>query len=322
MKFILLVITQLLFTHPGLAAPNSATIKAVLEAQPDCESFVRYDDKYLFMGFGKHIVGPSPGNKLPPLTVTVTSLATKQTQTLNLDDVSIDTVRIGNTLWVLTYSGLEEWDLAQGKRLKIHSTYNNAGAEFQYKEYPSGLALYKNELVISHGRLGYSIFDTVKKSIVFQTRLIPNQAPMESMATGVTVVGNQAYLVLDNFTLNEDGQPAAFRGFVVVNLDTNQIESTLDGMDPGSDAVVSDGKILVVSFMGEPLWKYDLSSIRGTKIPNPESEISIFPVVGHPTGIPSMDDTYYYTCFSKAPPNGGVFTHVPMAIERSAIHLN
>ncbi len=305
------------------APPPSALLKSTLESQPSCQRFVRFDDKYLFLGFGANS-GEGAGHKIPPLEVRMVSLADRSVQRLDLDDAAVDAARVDSTLWVLTSSALEEWDITRMARVKSYVTYNIGNREFDYQENPTGMVLYKDLLVISHGRLGYSIFDTTKKSLVFQTKLIPNQAPMESMATGVTISGNKAYFILDNFTLSYPNQPVAFRGFVVVNLDSNKIESQLDGMDPGSDATISNGNTLIVSFWGQPVWKYALNTLAGKKLPEPLARIASFSIPGHPIGTPSMDDQYYYTCYEKMDLSqpGGKATLVPMAMDRKVFHLD
>ena len=55
-----------------------------------------------------------------------------------------------------------------------------------------------------------------------------------------------------------------------VDLNQEKVVGEILGLDVGSDGVVSDGKELFVSYAGFPIWKYDLSAVRGNVLPTPE----------------------------------------------------
>jgi hypothetical protein len=237
---------------------------------------------------------------------------------LATSDSAIDSMQVGDSLYVLTYSGLEEWDVNSRKQKAIHSTYSFSGI-MAYKQHARAFARYQDKLIIAHGRLGVSFFDLKTKQITRQFTLIPEQFPRESMATAVTVVGKYAYVVMDSFTLQAGGEKPAFRGLVVIDMDQEKVISELEGLDVGADAIVSDGKKLIVSYAGDPVWTYSLSQIQfdSKSLPRPEHWTRTYPVDGHPTGTPMLDDKYYFTCFSKEPPQGkGASKQVPMALDR------
>ncbi len=310
----------------AIAAPSSEILKATLEAQPSCGNFVRFDDKNLYLGFGWYRNALEEPRLPIPAKMRVAPLDGSEPFELATKDAAIDLVTDGNTAYVLTYSSIEEWDLLRRERLAEYPTYAINGP-LAYKQHSQAMARYKDKLIVAHGRLGVSIFNMKTKRLVNQFRLVQGQLPLESMATGVTVQGNLAYVVMDNFNVTRPGDGVSiFRGIIVINMDSESVQSELGGMDPGADSIVSDAKKVIVSFGGIPIWKYGVESLQGKQIPEPEIRIWRFPVGGHPIGAPAMDEKYYYTCFSKAPAypgeNGGWYRKVPMVLDRRVLILD
>jgi len=325
MKKLILSIAAL-FSLSAEAAPNSELIKATLEAQPSCSNFVRYDDQNLYLGFGWYRNALEEPRMPIPAKMRVAPFDGTAPFELATKDAAIDVVTDGTTAYVLTYSSIEEWDLIRRERVAAYPTYAINGP-LAYKQHAQGMARYKDKLIIAHGRLGVSIFNIKTKRLVNQFRLVQWQLPLESMAMGATVQGNLAYVVMDNFHVTRPGDGVKiFRGIIVVNLDSESVQSELGGMDPGADSIVSDSKKVIVSFGGIPIWKYGIGTLRGSSIPEPEIRIWRFPVNGHPTGAPVMDDKYYYSCFSKAPAfpgdNGGYYRRMPLALDRRVLMLD
>lgn len=309
----------------AVAGPDPETLKTALEAQPDCGTFVRFDDDNLYLGFGSYRRGVEEPRQPIPGRFRVVPLNGGEALDLATNDAAIDLVTDAGRAFVLTFSSIEEWDLATHRRIAEYKTRAVAG-EMAYKQHARAMARFKNKLVIAHGRLGVSIFDLGKKRLTNQFPLVRRQAPLESMATGVTVQGRYAYVAMDNFTLVPPPQKPALRGIVVIDMETESVVAELDGMDPGSGALISDARSLIVSFDGMPIWKYDLASLspRATKMPEPRKRIWTFPMKGHPTGSPAMNEKYYYTCFLKAPEPGGNgwYTRHPAALDRRVLMLD
>ena len=204
--------------------------------------------------------------------------------------------------------------------MALYPTYLAPGP-LAYKEHARSFAKYKNQLIIAHGRLGISIFNIDTKHILNQFRLTTSQLPKESMATGIVVVGNYAYILMDSFSLVSEGKQP-FQGIVVLEVETQKVIAEVDGMDPGADAITSDGKKILVSFMGSAVWKYSLDNVQGSSLPEPENRVWKF-LGGNPTGRATMDEKYYYTCFSKAPKErGGAWHNVPVALDRKILMLD
>lgn len=322
MKLILFL--SFLMGASASAGVDSETVKQVLEAQPACMNSVRYDDNNLYLGFGPYRkMFEEPRFPIPSTIRVVPFSNPGKAYDLSTSDAAIDSVQVGSSLFVLTYSGLEEWDLDSRRQKTIHSTYLFNGV-MAYKQHAQAFARYQDKLIIAHGRLGVSFFDLKTKQITRQFTLIAEQFPRESMATAVTLVGKYAYVLMDNFTLQSGGNQPAFRGLVIIDMDQEKVVSQLDGLDAGADAIVSDGKKLFISYAGDPVWTYSLSQFQfGSKsMPAPEHWTRVYPVGGHPIGTPALDDKYYYTCFSKAPPPGagGPYKQVPMALERRVLN--
>jgi hypothetical protein len=317
---ILLSFLTLALSFPAFAAPNPEALKAALEKQSSCSLSVRFDDENLYLGFGSYRRGTEEPRKPIPGHLKVVPVSGAPEFSLATTDAAIDTIRDGDSLFVLTYSGIEEWSLAQRARIGKYPTYLTPN-EMRYREHPQSFARYGDLAVIAHGRLGLSFFNLKTKRIVNQFRLARNQLPLESMATGIAVSGKYAYVVLDNFSLVPQGKPA-FRGFVIVDLEKQAVVAALDGMDPGADAVLADGKKVLVSFGGSTIWKYDEKELASSRLPEPEYRLWRYPFPGHPTGLASMDDKYYYTCFLKKPEKGGNFQAVPLALDRRVLLLD
>jgi hypothetical protein len=309
--YVALVLLTVASSSPAFAAPNSAKIKAALEAQKSCNSFVRYDDANVYLGFARYKDSLEEPRSPIPAQVRVAPIDGQPAFTIATNDGAIDMLTVGNKAYVLTYTSIEEWSLSERSRLAEYPT-TTAAAPLEYKQHASAFALYNNKLIIAHGRLGLSVFDLATKKITNQIHLASSQSPLESQATGITIQGNRAYIAMDSFTLSEDPaqQSKVFKGLVVFDLDQEKVVSEMTGLDPGATDVISDGSRLIVSYGGDPVWKYNLEDFK-------------FPVQGHPTGSPAMDDTFIYTCFSTLPPSGsGLMLRVPMALDRKAMKLD
>lgn len=322
----LFVILYLFTSVTAFGAPNSELIKATLEAQPSCSNFVRFDDKNLYLGFGWYRNALEEPRQPIAAKFRVAPFDGSAPFELATDDAAIDIVTDGSTAYILTYSSIEEWNLATRSRVAEYPTYAINGP-LAYKQHAEAMARYKDKLIIAHGRLGVSIFNLKTKRVVNQFRLVQRQLPLESMATGVTIQGHLAYVAVDNFNVTRPGDGInIFRGIIVINMDAESVQSELGGMDPGADSILSDSNKVIVSFGGIPIWKYGIGSLQGNRIPEPETRIWRYPVNGHPIGSPAMDAKYYYTCFSKAPShpgeNHGYYRKVPVALDRRVLMLD
>ena len=298
------------------AAPAPEQIRAALEAQPSCQNFVRFDEQNVYLGFGPYRRAFEEPRSPIPGKVRVAPLDGGQAFEFATDDGAIDAQSDGSTLFVLTFSAIEEWNLATRQRAAKYETYLIPGP-LKYKEHAQAMARAGDFLLIAHGRLGISAFSMSKRRIINQFRLIREQAPLESMATGIAVQDGRAYVTVDDFTQihAKDGRHA-YRGVVVLDVNSlARIPSQIPETDPGVDAVVADADGLILSYSGMPLWTYPLKT-AGT---SPSfAQIWRFPTDGHPVGKAAVDAKFYYTCFASPPSSGkGAMLKVPIAIDRA-----
>ncbi|NUN06221.1 MAG: hypothetical protein HUU57_10715 [Bdellovibrio sp.] len=307
----------------ALAAANSEALKKVVEGLHTCGNFIRFDEKNVFTGFGPYWTSHAEPREALPGKIWAAAIDGSKMLELKTLDSAVDLMTFGKMAYVLTYSGIEVWDLNSRERMKIYPTYNTS-APFMDRQHPQAFALYGKKIIIAHGRFGVSFFDINAGRITNQYMLATKQEALESMATGVAVSGKYAYVVMDSYTLVEKNEKPPFRGLIVIDMETEQIVSELDGMDPGADSVTADQSNIVVSFMGQPLWKYATSSLHDKTLPSPLKRVWKFPYEGRAVGAASMDDQYYYTCFSKVPGpgEGSYMKKIPLALDRKAMKLD
>lgn len=300
------------------SSPSFAARRAVWEAQPSCGNFVRFDDRAAYTGFGPYRRALEEPRQPIPGTLRVAPLDGKEARTIPTSDSAMDAISYQDSVFVLTYSGIEELTLDGLARRAIHPTTSDAGP-LAYKEHARSFARYGDVAIIAHGRLGLTFFDLRQRRLVRELRMFDRQRPLESMITGVTVFGRHAYAVVDSFSLVPAGQRQPFRGIVIVDMETMRVTAELDGLDPGADAIAADDESVVVSFGGIPIWRYRRSELRGTRLPEPERRSWTFPERGHPIGAPLLDGDWYFTCFLRAPEEpGGQYVRLPRVLDRRA----
>ncbi len=322
MKALLALLAGFSLSISAQATPSPELIKSTLEAQPTCGNFVRFDDANIYQGFGYYSNGPEKPRVSAPAKISVTPLNGGASFDLVTQDSAIDLISDNNgKALVLTYTGIEAWNVKERRREAIYLTHVNT--YFGDMEHPRAFARYQDKIIIAHGRLGVSILDLQTLKVQNYFGLI-DQGQLESTATGVAVAGQYAYVILDSYTLVERNAKPPFRGIVVIDMETGRMVNQLNGMDPGADSVSAIDGNLFVSFMGQPIWKYRLNSLMGTKLPEPAKRVWKFPWEGRAVGAAALDAKYYYTCFSKMPgPGEGIyFKRKPVALDRRILMLD
>lgn len=303
-----------LFQTAASSSPRSEQIKAAVDNFSACGNFMRFDEENVYTSQGMN----QSGVRFTPLS----KAGEFQIETLA---PPLDVVKVGSSTFILTTKGLEEWNLLKFERLAAYKT-NILSRPYEKDENAKAVAVYKNKLVLAHGRLGISFFDVASKQVTRTIPAIVSQRPLESSVTGVTVSGQYAFAVVDNYSVVGQNEKPAFRGIIVIDLETEKVISELDGMDPGADSISTDGKVALVSFYGQPIWKYSISSLlkSSTKVPEPLRRVFQFPEIGHPVGHASLDDKYYYTCFSRVPKpgEGSLFIREPRTLDRRVLMLD
>lgn len=309
-------------TDAGLApAVNEEQQRQAFLLANGCSNAVFMEGENLYIGFGNYLNHVGGVREPVPSHFDIIHV-TKPDQRVSLatQDGVVGFQVVGTSLYVLTYSALEEWDLATFKRVATYPTYK-IERDMKYKEHATGLVYFDGKLFLSHGRLGISVFDVASKSLVKQERLVPGQWPLESQAVDITRVGTKALIAMDNFSLVREGAPP-FRGFVVYDLPTMSVDREVPGLDPGATSIVSDGRRAVIGFDG-PIWKFDVATILSSAKAAPMQLVWKYPLQGHPIGKPFMTSRYLFTCFLKAPSRPGEpFKKVPEVLLRKDLKLD
>ena len=293
--------------------------KALLEAQSSCQNVVRFDEDNLYLGYGPYLQWGETNGRMPnPATLEIVNFDGVKTSLTTADSV-IDLVRDEGHLFILTFSGIEEWDMSTKTRIAIHATTPTVTNE--YKSHAEAWTRYNDTMVIAHGSQGVTFFDLKTKTITGKVELLQSQLPLESMATAVSIIGSTAYFAMDNLTLVND-PPFPFRGIVAMNLETRTVIKELPGLDPGVDASAAAGNKLIVSFGGQPVLKFDVTKFGSDKLPNPQSRLFRYPVPGHPIGSAAIDDKYYYSCYSYHDLTNMQTYQKPIVLNRKALLLD
>lgn len=323
MKTQVLSLVVILLSSVTFAQPQSEKLKTTVESLSACGNFIRFDNEYVYTGFGNYWTSPARPRVPKASILAYVSLQDGVENQIETLDSVVDVIKIEKSTFVLTYSGIEEWDLELKTRLTTYNT-NSFSRPYKDEEHPRAFARYKNKLVIAHGRLGISIFDLSSKKVTRTLAVATSHQPLESVVSGISVSGRYAVAVADSYSLVGPNDKPAFQGLVVVDLETETIVSELNGLEP-ADSIISDGKFAIVSLYGQPLKKYSISKLTtATKLPAPASHLFKFPFDGRQFGQASMDDRYYYTCFSKMPgPGEGPYSKkMPLVFDRRVLMLD
>lgn len=330
--FLFLVLPMLTFaltSHHAVANERAEKTKLAVAHLSECGNFVRSDVSNVYSGFGSYWTGslhnrsPMPGKLIwTPIDSRTDNLVEYQIQTL---DSAIDLISYNKLSYVLTYSGIEEWDLVAQKRLNVFLSHKD-DVRFGNEQHPQAFAQFKSKFIIAHGRLGVSFFDLSNKKITNTYRLITSQAPrLESTARGVAISGKYAFVVLDSYSLVGPNEAPAFRGLVVIDMESEKIIREIGELPPGLDSVSADDDVVILSFYGMPLWKYSVNSLLTTKSPQPLKRVFKFPVLGHPTGKALLDEKYYHTCYKQIPETaaqGAYYIKTKTTMNRSQLMLD
>ncbi len=307
----------------GLAA-NPETVKAALAAETACANFVAVEDEKLILGFGAywrfsqgpyHVPVPSP-------LVVMDLTGRSERKVVQTGAASMDALVWDGKLFVLTYEGLEERALPSLELIALHATHGE-NRPLLFKEHARGMAIHGERLYFAHGKLGMTVFDLPTRRFVARVPLLQRQLPLISVATDVLVREGAVWVLMDTHSMTRPDQRPAFSGLVVVDAATLEVRRELAGIDPGADALASDGEKLMVSYMGYPVWHFRWAELGGNRLPRHRYTTN-FGRPGHPTGRPYVDSTYYHSCFWTAPASPQDTsrpTRVPVSLERATLDI-
>ena len=313
------VSTTLFFcSSVAIAKADSSQIKLALESQPNCQNFVRVDNDFIYLGFGSYLRGAETRRSQIPGHLRVVPIGNPSTSfDLQTHDSVTDAARIGDRLYILTFSEIEEWDLGSRQFVASYPT-TSITDQLLYREHATAFALYQNKFFIAHGRLGISVFSLTEKRLTKEIALLNQQRPLESQARDIAINGKKAFIVMDNFSFVARGTPA-FRGVITLDLDSETVDQQTAGLDAGAESINVSGGLIYISYDG-PLWTYSLQSLSASKVQVPVNPRFQYPSGGHPSGKMSVDQDYLYACMVENSSGSGWSHHVPRAIPLSTRH--
>ena len=137
-----------------------------------------------------------------PIPFKIENFETGENLELELDDSSTAAKIDKGHLFVLTYDGVEKWDLENKQRVDKWKTSQFEQAKLRYKEHPTDMEIYKDRIYLSHGRLGMTVLDATTGELLKMINPLGDQAPHESQATAIGRVGSKIIMTWDNFTLS------------------------------------------------------------------------------------------------------------------------
>lgn len=248
--------------------------------------------------------------------IAITGLGQTEAFDLPMTRDAVDLKIQGQTLYVLTTGTIQEWSMTERKMISEMPTINT-DIRLQHGEEATGMDWHGTSLVISHGGMGYSIYDTVNHKITDHVLVLRDQFPMESRLTSVVVVGDQAIFSVDNWTLSMPDQKGAFIGFLVMDLNTGKEIHRSPGPDVGNEMMVLAGDQLIVGYGMIPLHAFKLSDVLNGKRAMIQKIVMTYPVHGHPIGRAFYADNKLMTCFRQSGTEGQPSHTMPMVIEGS-----
>lgn len=291
-------------TAHGSILPSSSVADA-FKAVPVCSGAVAADNERV-----ARIAAPGQ--------LTVTGVGDFQSFDLAVSPKVVDLKIKGDTLYVLLPRAIQEWSLTARSMISETATFSHGRGE-GYREGAMGMEFSGDLLIIAHGRLGYSVYDTGSHEIVAERAVLQNQLPLESVLTDVTVADGRAIFVADNYSLAGPGQ-MPFRGFLIVDIATLVEIHRAQGIDPGAMNILLTGDTAVVGFDG-PMHSFRWSEVTGRGDVRLRRTVYRYEKSGHPIGQAAVVGDQMLTCFMLDGQPGEPKKYVPMVLDLATFRL-
>lgn len=261
-----------------------------------CTNFLSFDSLYLYSGTGAYKRGVEEPREAIPGRLDLVSLdESHPDKVIATLDGPMSIVRKENILYVLTYSGLEIYDLNNFDRLGNFETFS-LNQPKQYRQHSRSMVLWNDLLFIAQGRLGFSVFDTKQNKIIIQRPLLADQLPLESEFMDVTIAGGKIVFAASSFSMPEHGH--AFRGLVIVNPISFKTEKQLDILDPGIENIFVSGSKLFANY-GPVMWSFPLEEIMAGNKAVSHNNIPIDLNKGNFVGKGIAEGANFYSCYNQ-----------------------
>jgi hypothetical protein len=302
----ILFITALFFSVHSVAQVEE-TRKALFEKMPSCDCAIFSNDQYLAVSL-----------KTPAHTgnVRVQALTgSNEISDFRTTDTVVDVKIQNNTLYVLTETTLEAWDLTKKSNLFNYASHPSISKGDSWRAKASGFILKNNFAVISHSVLGISIVDLTNGK--FKTLI---SMPTASSAQDIdTLNKDTAVIAVDN---DDEG---TFRGIYL--MDTNNFSITkqikIDNAFSSSIRVLNNNRLMLGFF--NAIWKFDLNKVvQSSSEPTPERRAWKFPglFMVDLQGKVFYGDKYFYGCFKTMDENTNAREIKPLVFSMEELYLN
>lgn len=306
MKTLLIVTSVLLGRFANAQFAKNASLEDAFKAVPVCAGPVTTD--------ATRVARLAAEGQLA-----VTGTSDFQAFDLAVGSNVVDVKILGNVLYVLYPTKIQEWDLTTRALVSETTTIQKSRGQ-GLREGALAMDWHGDQLVIAHGRLGYAIYDTKSHSITTTKVVLQDQAPLESAVVDVKVLGDRAIFVVDRYTLVRGSQKMPFHGFLVVDLTSqNEIHRSLGG-DIGAKMLEIVGETVMVGFDG-PIQSFRFAEVTGRGDVQLRRSVSKYAMPGHPFGQPSIVGDKLFSCFVQSSAPGSTKKSVPIVLDLSTFKL-
>lgn len=302
-----LILLTVIISLSSFADSKSDLRKKLYESLPSCDQAVFTNDQYLAVS----------------LTTQMKSLGHVRLFSLdNPNDIldlpaknRIVDLKIENeTLYILTQTTFEAWDLKQKKALFAYASHPQVNSHSSWRQVASGFVVKNNFAFITHGVLGLSVIDLSTGQFV-QVLPPPTVSSLQDIAL---VDAKTALIAVDN---DDEGQ---FRGLYQYDLTTLTITKKIkiDNALPSAIRVLDNNRLMMIYF--NAVWKFDLNQVlKSSSEPSPQRRAWKFPnlFLVDMVGKVAFDDKNLYACFKTMDEKTGAREIAPLAFDLETLKL-
>ena len=229
----------LMFAQKSIASPQS---EAFLK-QTACRNFVRHYD-------GRVLLGTDKGLALIEADGT--------SRVYDLGGSPRDALLFENEIVALVNAKIITLNRTNGEVTGRYETQaqKNPSALLP-QENPRAIGRVDQTLLVAHGTLGVALFDLGSRQLKGWVNTNRGQKIL-GMAQDIVTQDHSVYILIDNYQMNPLKPSQEFRGFVMIDLATQEEVDRIGGLDPGATAAGWYTDTLLVSFAGMPIWKFTM----------------------------------------------------------------
>lgn len=310
MKILILMLMSL-----SLHASEQAMINAFYDLNT-CGNFTERQGDWIIIGEGPYRRWMEEPRSPIPSILKMKNFKTGERRNLEIEDSATRAIIEGESLFVLTYDGIEKWDLKTNSKVAKWKTSHFDQRELRYKEHPTDMLIYQGKVYLSHGRQGLTVLDATSGEFLKQINPLGDQVPFESQATAIGRIGSNIILIWDNFSLSRPGKKKAFRGFTVYDTLKSEFSIIRGPLDPGNVSLNIDQQKMYVGFSGI-FHEYDFRKLSSRRRLRADKLHYAFPDRAKPYRRSLITESNVIGCWSF--PGDGVVKRVPYVFNRKEI---